>query len=196
MRRTTLFTCFSLGTGYRNAGVLGEFWGSMGDRTPETVAPIPVEGFTGNFPLRMDSTQRVAIPARFKEVLEKEYGMTASHVVLVPDSGKVKVLPVPVWKRMQQQLDELSDFDPNADDYRTFVFGNMAVCQLDAQNRIRLTPSLCELAGLDKEVVVVGRRNMMEIWDAAKFKEFNDVTSKNFKTVRLEVFRNCQTTGK
>lgn len=151
-------------------------------------------GFTGNFPLRMDSAQRVAVPAKFKEVLEKKYG-TTSQVVLVPDSGKVKVLPLPVWQAVQAKLEELSEFDPSADDYRTFIFGNMATCQLDAQNRIRLTPSLCELAELEKEVVVVGQQDRMEIWDAGKWKEFNANTAKNFKAVMAEVFRNRQSSG-
>jgi MraZ protein len=87
----------------------------------------------------------------------------------------------------------LSSFDPNADEYRTFVFGNMAVCQLDAQSRVRLTPSLCDLAELKKEVVVVGQQDRMEVWDTAKWKEFNANTAKNFKSVMAEVFRNRQT---
>jgi len=152
-------------------------------------------GFTGNFPLRLDSAQRVAIPSKFKEVLDKKYGTTAAQVVLVPDSGKVKVLPIPVWESVQRKLEELSEFDPAADDYRTFIFGNMATCQLDAQNRVRLTPSLCELAELEKEVVVVGQQDRMEIWDAGKWKEFNASTAKNFKAVMADVFRNRQASG-
>jgi MraZ protein len=60
------------------------------------------------------------------------------------------------------------------------------------QNRIRLTPSLCELAELQKEVVVVGQQDRMEIWDAGKWKEFNAGTAKNFKSVMADVFRNRQ----
>jgi MraZ protein len=164
----------------------------MENETPETNTVEVSLGFTGNFPLRMDSGQRVAVPAKFKEVLDKKYGVAASQVVLVPDSGKVKVLPLPVWQSVQKKLEELSEFDPSADDYRTFIFGNMAVCQLDAQNRIRLTPSLCELAELQKEVVVVGQQDRMEIWDAGKWKEFNAGTAKNFKSVMADVFRNRQ----
>lgn len=179
------------GEGGRSTEVLGEFWGIMGEENGNNPAELAL-GFTGNFPLKLDSALRVAIPAKFKEVLDRRYGTSAAHVVLVPDSGKVKVLPLPVWERMQQKLEELSEFDPSSDDYRTFVFGNMAVCQLDAQNRVKLTPSLCELAELTKEAVVVGQQDRMEIWDAAKWKEFNAGTARNFKAVMSEVFRNRQ----
>src|SRR6187402_1647385 len=104
----------------------------MGEENGNTAAELAL-GFTGNFPVKLDSALRLAIPAKFKEVLERRYGTSAGQVVLVPDSGKVKVLPLPVWEKTQQKLEELSEFDPNADDLRTFVFGNMAVCQLDAQ---------------------------------------------------------------
>lgn len=186
------FSCDVLGTLCRAMGVFGDSWGIMETPPPETSTVELSLGFTGNFHLRMDKAQRVAVPARFKDVLDKSYGAAGSQVVLVPDSGKVKVLPLPVWKGVQARLEELSDLDPNADDYRTFIFGNMAVCQLDGQNRIRLTPSLCELAELATELVVVGQQDQMEIWDAGKWKEFNAGTAKNFRSVRAEVFRNRQ----
>jgi MraZ protein len=185
------FSCGSLGSTIRTSGVSGEFWGIMGENTENSSVELTL-GFTGNFTVKLDSALRVAIPSKFKEVLDRRYGTSSSHVVLVPDSGKVKVLPLPVWERMQQKLEELSEFDPNADDYRTFVFGNMSVCQLDAQNRVKLTGSLRDLAELDKEAVVVGQQDRMEIWDAAKWKEFNAGTARNFKAVMTEVFRNRQ----
>lgn len=129
-------------------------------------------GFNSNYSVKIDSALRVAIPAKFKEVLDKKYGTASSQVVLVPDNGKVKVLPVVVWQKMEAELNALPELDPVADKYRTFVFGNMSFCSLDTQNRIRLTPTLCRLAGLEKNVVFVGRQNQMEIWDAAKWDEF------------------------
>ncbi len=149
-------------------------------------------GFTGNFPLRMDSAQRVAVPAKFREVLDKKYEASKDQVVLLPDMGKVKVLPMPVWEDVKRKLETLPDFDPNSDEFRTFIFGNLSVCQLDAQNRIRLTPGLCELAELQKEVVVVGQQDRMEIWDAVRWKEFNANTSRNLREVMAQVFRNRQ----
>ncbi len=153
-------------------------------------------GFTGNFPLKMDSTQRVAIPAKFKEVLDCKFSTTPSTVVLVPDDEKVKVLPIPVWMKFQERLEEFSDLDPNAGDYKAYIIGNMRKCTLDGQNRIQVPQSLCELANLQKEVVVVGQIDKMEIWDAEKWKEFNARTQKNLKSVMSELFRNRQLGGR
>jgi MraZ protein len=171
--------------------ISGEFWGIMGESDGHTDT-LEALGFTGNFPLRMDSAQRVAVPAKFREVLDKKYDSTKDQVVLLPDMGKVKVLPMPVWEVVKKKLETLPDFDPSSDEFRTYIFGNMTVCQLDAQNRIRLTPGLCDLAGLQKEVVVVGQQDRMEIWDAVRWKEFNAATSRNLREMMSQVFRNQQ----
>lgn len=150
-------------------------------------------GFTGSYSLKMDNTQRVSIPSKFKEVLDQSYAPFGSKVVLLPDFEKIKVVPMPIWDKLKAQFEGLSSFDPDSDVLRTFIFGNMAICGLDAQNRIRLTPGLCDLAGLQKEVVFVGQQDRMEIWDAAKWKEFNANTALNLRNVMANVFRNQQT---
>lgn len=149
-------------------------------------------GFTGNFPVKLDSGLRIAVPARFREVLDRKYAASAAQLVVIPGDGKLKVLPVPVWQKFEAQLVKLSEFDPNADRLRSFIFGNMAICPLDAQNRIRLNPSLCEMAGLEKEVVVVGQQEQMELWNANAWKEFNVGTVRDLKAVMAEVFRGLQ----
>src|SRR5688572_2225644 len=123
MTDTAFFPCGTLGMACRPLGVFGEFWGIMGEENGNTAAELAL-GFTGNYPVKLDSALRLAIPAKFKEVLDRRYGTSGGQVVLVPDSGKVKVLPLPVWERMQQRLEELSEFDPDADVYKSFVFGN------------------------------------------------------------------------
>lgn len=172
--------------------ISGESWGIMAEKNSHIEQPEMTLGFTGNYPLRLDSTQRVAVPAKFREVLEKVYGSASSQVVVLPDMGKVRVLPLPVWEKMKKQLEALPEFDPASNELRTYIFGNMAVCGLDAQSRIRLTPGLCEIANLKKEVVVVGQQDRMEIWDAERWKEFNTSTSRNLREVMAEVFRNHQ----
>lgn len=160
----------------------------MTEETTTNAAEVAL-GFTGNFTLRMDAAQRIAIPAKFREVLDKVYGVSSGQVVLIPDNGKVKVLPLPVWHQMERELNQLPVLDTNADEYRTFLYGNMALCQLDTQHRVRLTPSLCALADLQKSVVVVGKRDQMEIWDEAKWNDFNANTAKNYKAMMAEVMR-------
>lgn len=188
-----IFLLRIMGEMRRKLVVFGKLWEIVGKQddidTGQTDAFL---GFTGNHPLRMDSALRIAIPAKFREALDRLTAEGSSQVFLLPAMGKVQVLPQPAFESVKQQLEQLSVFDPSSEDLRTYIFGNMAVCALDAQNRIRLTPGLCEIAGLEKEVVVVGQQDRMEIWDAVKWKEFNAATSKNLREVMAQVFRSRQ----
>jgi len=53
---------------------------------------------------------------------------------------------------------------------RAFI-GNSRRYELDKQGRVPVPSNLRELAGLDREVVVVGIDERIEIWDAARWRE-------------------------
>ena len=47
-----------------------------------------------------------------------------------------------------------------------------AECTPDKQFRFGLTPFLLDYAGIDREVMIVGRAGQAEIWDAKEFAAF------------------------
>jgi MraZ protein len=49
---------------------------------------------------------------------------------------------------------------------------NAAECAPDKQFRFSLTPFLLNYAGIDREVMIVGRAGQAEIWDAKEFEAF------------------------
>jgi MraZ protein len=152
-------------------------------------------GFTGSFPVKLDSALRLPLPAKFREVLEKRYGSTSTLLFVIPDQGKLRVLPKPVFDRFQEELSRAPWTEQDGDDIRSFIYGNMARQQLDPQNRIRLTQDLCDLGEITKEVVVAGNSDGMEIWDADAWKAQNAATAKAYKQKAAEVFRRLRAGG-
>ena len=49
---------------------------------------------------------------------------------------------------------------------------NAAECTPDKQFRFSLTQFLLDYAGIDREVMIVGRAGQAEIWDAKEFAAF------------------------
>ena len=49
---------------------------------------------------------------------------------------------------------------------------NAVECSPDKQFRFALTPNLMAYAGLNREVMIVGRAGQAEIWDAEEFAAF------------------------
>ncbi|MFT5523827.1 MAG: hypothetical protein ACI9HK_001775, partial [Pirellulaceae bacterium] len=62
-------------------------------------------------------------------------------------------------------------------DMRAFnrLFYAQAQCaELDCQGRLRIPPELCELAGLEKEIILLGVRDHMELWDKGRWEAYLD----------------------
>ena len=163
----------------------------MEEQAPETGKYEVVFGFTGNQPLKLDSALRVAVPAKFKEVLDTLYSTCSSRVWVVPAQDCLEVYPEPEWMKVQQHLNGLDPFNPNARRLKAYKFGNMKHCGLDSQNRIQLTPGLCKLVDLKKDVVVAGQQNHMQIWDAEKWDLFNS----DIRDSHDEVMARAKTAG-
>lgn len=61
-----------------------------------------------------------------------------------------------------------------------YVVGSVADCGLDKQGRILIPPHLRLEANLDREIVLVGMLNHVEIWDRQTWQSENQATSENF----------------
>ena len=59
---------------------------------------------------------------------------------------------------------------------------------LDKQGRVTLTPLQVRIAGISKEVSIVGRGRYLEIWDTRRFEQYTgsgeDFDEVYYKTVR------------
>lgn len=122
--------------------------------------------FWGHHQHSLDSKNRVAIPAKFREQLGKE-----KLIVTESFDGCLVAFPEPEWNRLEEKKLAGLDFiesDRDREIERMF-FGSLAECSLDKQGRIGLTQYLVDASGLTKEVVFKGVRNRFELWDRKKW---------------------------
>ncbi len=112
---------------------------------------------TGIYQHSLDAKGRLFIPASLREKLGQSFFVTVSPEHCL--SG----YPMQKWNRILEKLEAMSHKDRIK---LRSVFSHAAQCDLDAQGRILLPLKLRELAGLKKNVVVVGVGVNIEIWDA------------------------------
>jgi len=123
--------------------------------------------------VRLDNAMRLAIPAKFREVLEKRFPADGARLVLVPGDKYIRAMPYSTWVEFQRELDKFPSLGYKSQEVKMFFYGHMAECELDGQNRIRLPKVLCELIDLERDAVVVGNGNEMTIWRARVWEDFS-----------------------
>jgi MraZ protein len=125
--------------------------------------------FLGEHQHTLDAKGRVSLPAKFR--LE----MTAGQGLVV---GKgldacLFVYLADDYESFTAELLERQDFDPRMRRMRRFFMAGATPVELDSAGRIGIPPVLREYAGLNRDVVVIGNGNRIEIWDADAWTDYN-----------------------
>jgi MraZ protein len=133
-----------------------------------------VTDVTGQYAHNIDAKGRLFIPAKLRE----ELGATF-HVTVGQDHC-LSVYSDESWNLRMEKLKEMSY--SQVKELRP-MFANAADCEPDAQGRILIPSQLRRYAGLEKEVVVIGSFDRVEIWNAQRWAEME---SQAFSSGALE----------
>ena len=119
--------------------------------------------FLGEYSYSLDSKGRINMPARFRQALSKNNKNT--FVSTRGMDSCIWVYPLSQWFEIEKSLRNLSSLSRI---HRTFVRNTARYASpstYDKQGRITLSPSLIEYAGVEKEVLIIGMVNKMEVWN-------------------------------
>jgi MraZ protein len=125
--------------------------------------------FRGHFEHSLDAKNRLAVPARFRAAF-------SGGVVLAKDPEPC----VAVWTPQGHEAiieRALAGLNPMGSQYRKlsrFYQGNSFEMELDASGRITLPPPLLAHARIEKEVVVVGVGDHLEVWGGERWTRQQD----------------------
>jgi transcriptional regulator MraZ len=118
--------------------------------------------FIGTYEHTIDEKSRVTLPARFRDGLGDE-------VVLARGlDGNVAVYPKETWAMtVEARISALDPLSREARELRRFFFSGAAESKVDRQGRILVPAVLTRHAGLDRDVVVAGNYDHLELWSTA-----------------------------
>ena len=121
--------------------------------------------FMGEYSHSIDEKGRLIIPSKFRFELGETFVLTRGL------DGCLCVYPQSEWNILEEKLRNLPLTNKNARKITRFLVSGAATCELDKQGRILVPTALREYAGLEKDVVVTGNLERIEIWDKAKWSE-------------------------
>jgi MraZ protein len=124
--------------------------------------------FSGRFDHAIDDKGRVSIPARFRELLQRE-GHDRLFVTNFYYSRErcLEVYPPGEWEKFVAQIASHNRFDPAVQKFEAFYIGGAYEVPVDRQGRILIPPKQREWAGLSREVTFSALRDHFQLWDKA-----------------------------
>lgn len=142
---------------------------------------------TGAFFRSIDEKQRVAIPKRLREALESN-GKQCIYIA----PGTDQSLALYTEEAFARLADRLAQASPTRQDVRTFnrlFYARAQGAELDSQGRVRIPPELAELVKLEKEVVLLGVQDHVEIWSAERWKSYLAERQGHYDEIAEAAFR-------
>jgi MraZ protein len=124
--------------------------------------------FMGEFNHTVDDKGRVIIPAKFRD------GLGEVFVVSRGLDGCLFVHDNEEWARFTAGLTKLPLGSKKARDYKRYFNAGAESVTVDKQGRALVSETLRHGAGIDKEVVVIGAGDHIEIWDRDRWHENMD----------------------
>jgi MraZ protein len=123
--------------------------------------------FLGRHAHAVDSKGRLAVPARFRDDL-------GDGLVLTRGIDRcLSLYPMAAWVPLAGRVSALSVSDPDARNFRRMVFAEAVDLTLDGQGRILIPPELRAYAEIEREAVIVGVHDAIEIWSPARWETMN-----------------------
>ncbi len=133
--------------------------------------------FMGEFHHTLDSKGRIIVPAKFRKTLGDEFVITRGM------DGCLFGYTLEQWSKLEAQLDKLPLTKKDARAFTRFFYSAAAEVEFDKQGRINLSTSLINFAKLNKDCVIVGVSDRIEIWDEERWNNFNREAEENFEEI-------------
>lgn len=141
-------------------GKNGIKWGEMGEgaeRMPQ---------YIGSYRHSIDAKGRLSLPAKFRSGDQESFILTRGL------NRTIFVYPEEEWRKTIAKLTEIQRTRREARKLILNVTAFAAEVEIDRQGRISIPQSLLEWGELDREALVVGTIQKIEIWRPERFEAF------------------------
>ena len=133
--------------------------------------------FMGEYNHSVDAKGRLIVPSKFREQLGNEFVVTKGL------DGCLFVYSQEEWNKFVAELESLPRMNKDARIFKRYFFGSASEGSFDKQGRVLVPPSLRKNAHLEKEVVLVGVQDRVEIWDKALWEEKNQISEEDLDAI-------------
>lgn len=149
----------------------GKLWEKVGDNM-----------LLGEFHHNIDDKGRLVIPTKFREDLGNEF------VIARGIEKCLNIYSKEEWEKLVIKLNTLPFTKKDTRTFTRFFFSGAALCEFDKTGRINVTSPLVSYAGLDKECIIIGVNDHLEIWSEENFNAFMENNLEKIEDISENLF--------
>lgn len=138
--------------------------------------------FMGEYHHAIDDKGRLIIPAKFRTELKDKFVITRGieHCLFA--------YPLERWEEIVHKLESLPFTKKDARNFTRFFLSGATVAEFDKQGRINITSPLINYAGIEKDCVIIGTGDRLEIWAENTWDDFFNSASINMSDIAENLF--------
>ena len=122
--------------------------------------------FLGEYRHSIDAKGRLIVPSKFRESLGQTFVMTKGL------DGCLFMFPLNEWEIFENRLRQLPFSNKSARTFVRFFTAGASESSIDKNGRTLVPQNLRKYADLEKDVVIIGTPNRIEIWDESTWEEY------------------------
>jgi MraZ protein len=138
--------------------------------------------FLGTHTPKLDDKGRLILPAKFRDELAEGLVITRFQ------ERCLAIWPISSFIDMTKTVRSASSSQQDVRDYQRMLASGASDETPDKQGRITIPPHLRSYAGLDKDCVVVGAIDRVEVWNAAAWEQYSAEKESAFAELNQTLF--------
>ena len=138
--------------------------------------------FMGEYHHTIDEKKRLIIPSKFRAELGESFVITRGL------ENCLFVYSLVEWNKITEKLKKLPFTKQNARYFNRFLLSGATITELDKQGRANIPSTLTEFAKLEKDWVIIGVNDRLEIWSKGKWEEFFNANNENLSDIAEDLF--------
>ena len=137
--------------------------------------------YFGSFTHNLDEKGRLMIPRKMREELGyKVYIMKGFE-------GSLSLYNEDRYQKLVEEFSRLSFNQSKVRDYLRLQFASTYEMEVDKLGRVQIPTALLTKYNISKEVLVLGIGDHIEVWDKAKYEEYENSIRDNFESIAEEI---------
>lgn len=136
----------------------------------------------GEYHHNIDDKNRLIIPSKFRKELGNSFIVTRGL------DGCLFVYAETEWNKITDKLKDLPFTKSDARAFTRFFLSGATASEFDKQGRVNIAQPLSKYAELEKECVIIGVNDRLEIWAKDKFENFMSKNEEDLSDIAENLF--------